>query len=69
MHGVTAVRNISKLLVLKAEGKAYMMHSVLKGTYQFSKPTVIYFHRTYSDKHFNYVAQYVHVSCKECGPK
>jgi len=69
MHGVTAVINISNLLVLQIWRKANMMHSVLKGTYQFSKPTVIYFHGTYSDKHFNYVTQYVHVSCKECGPK
>ena len=45
------------------------MQSVLKGTYQFPKPTVIYFHGTYSDKHSNYVAQHVHVSCKRMWAK
>lgn len=69
MHGVTVVSNISNVLVLQTGRKANMMHSVLKGMHQFSKPTVIYFHGTYSDKHFSYVAQYVHVSCKEWGPK
>jgi len=61
--------NISNQLFLQTGRKTNMMQSVLKGTYQFSKPTVIYFHGTYSDKHSNYVAQHVHVSYKRKGAK